>query len=513
MLAEREVGAALSALARAFANTAGGRASVWVAKAEGSDDLELAACHGFPSAEADALRRATVDASFGSLARARESRVAQMSSGHATLGGPSIVAPLAGREGVHGLLCGHGEGHDLERTIAIATMLGTFGGMVLESVQLERRAEAMWEAASERLTDGIALLDRELRVVRMNSAETLLLGAGVHVLGKKCHEVFSICQGPRPCPHEVALTERLHLVRELPGGDRPFRVEIIPASPNAAGIAVIHVAHDLSDERAMRTRLLTADRLATIGRLSAGVAHEINNPAAFVTVNLGVLRDRFLAGTATSADVLSMVDESLNGMERIREIVRDLKGFARERSRDVVDLSQIAVSAIRIAAHETRGRARVDRALEDGVLARARGARIAQCVLNLLVNAAQAMPPESSHEVGRADARTGGERRIEVKTYKAGDRARLEVTDNGPGVPDPLKRRVFEPFFTTREAAGGTGLGLWLARGIVEEEDGTLTLEDAPEGGARFIVDLPAHEGDAPHDRNRESPDASAEVR
>src|SRR5262249_55162039 len=161
--------------------------------------------------------------------------------------------------------------------------------------------------------------------------------------------------------------------------------------------------------------LLTADRLATIGRLSAGVAHEINNPAAFVTVNLGVLRDRFNAGTVQASEVLAMLEESMNGMERIREIVRDLKGFARERSRDAVDLSQIALSATRIAAHETRGRARVDRALADGVLARARGARLAQCVLNLVVNAAQAIPPGSPQD-----------NRIEVKTYRAGDRVRLE---------------------------------------------------------------------------------------
>src|SRR5262249_25049067 len=153
------------------------------------------------------------------------------------------------------------------------------------------------------------------------------------------------CKAHEPCPHRVAASERLHLVRELQGGTGPLRIEIIPASANAAGIAVIHVAHDLTDERAMRTRLLTADRLATIGRLSAGVAHEINNPAAFVSVNLGVLRDRFVAGSAQASDILPMLEESMNGMERIREIVRDLKGFARERSRDVVDLSQIALSA------------------------------------------------------------------------------------------------------------------------------------------------------------------------
>jgi two-component system, cell cycle sensor histidine kinase and response regulator CckA len=354
-------------------------------------------------------------------------------------------------------------------------------------VDAEQRAEAVWHAASELLTDGIALLDRDLRIVRTNRNETTELAIGTAVVGKRCSEVFAICAGQEPCPHRVALVEGLHLVRELQDGERPFRHEIIPATPNDADIAVIHVAHDLSDERAMRTRLLTADRLATIGRLAAGVAHEINNPAAFVTVNLGVLRDRFLAGNAQRPEVLSMLDDSLNGMERIREIVRDLKGFARERSRDVVDLSQVALSAIRIAAHETRGRARVDRSLGEDVLARARGARLAQCVLNLLVNAAQAIP-----------AGNPGDHRIEVRTYRNGVRVCLEVSDTGPGVPPALRRRIFEPFFTTREATGGTGLGLWLARGIIEEEDGSLEVGDAPSGGARFTIELPAYVADAP---------------
>ena len=141
---------------------------------------------------------------------------------------------------------------------------------------------------------------------------------------------------------------------------------MIPAKENDANVAVIHVAHDLSEERGIRTQLITSDRLASIGRLAAGVAHEINNPAAFVTVNLGVLRDRFVAGTARSQDVLAMLDDSLNGMERIRDIVRDLKGLARDRSVDLVDLAAVAQSAVRMTAHETRGRARVERIAEEG---------------------------------------------------------------------------------------------------------------------------------------------------
>jgi two-component system C4-dicarboxylate transport sensor histidine kinase DctB len=133
-----------------------------------------------------------------------------------------------------------------------------------------------------------------------------------------------------------------------------------------------------------------------------------------------------------------------------------------------------------MAAHETRGRGRIERIAEEGALARVRGARITQVVLNLVLNAAQALTP------GRA------ENRISVRTRRAGDRVRLEVADNGPGIDQATAPRIFEPFFTTREAAGGTGLGLWLARSIVDEEGGTLTFHEEPGGGACFVVDLPA---------------------
>ena len=503
VLEAREVETGLAALARAEARALGGRSAVWLPEREGSNVLRLAASHGLAAQQTTALAELHIDwVRDSAAARTRATRAAVAVHPDlddpvdgplarrlaATLPGRCILAPLIGRAGAYGLLSSHVEPlGDEYRALALATTLGGVGGMILESVQLERRAEAVWKAVSERLTDGIALLDRDLRIVRMNSPEALLLEPGVATLGRKCTEVFPTCVGHDPCPHHVALAERLHLVRELSGPNRPYRMEIIPASLHESEIALIHVVHDLSDERAMRTRLLAADRLATIGRLSAGVAHEINNPAAFVTVNLGVLRDRFLAGSAVqTADVLAMLEDSINGMDRIREIVRDLKGFARERSRDVVDLSQLATSALRIAAHETRGRARVERVLGEGVLTTIRGARMAQCVLNLIVNAAQAIP------AGDPQAH-----RIEVRTYRLGDRVRLEVTDTGPGVPEADKRKIFDAFFTTRESQGGTGLGLWLARGIVEEEDGALTVEDGPGGGARFVVDLPAHRG--PH--------------
>jgi PAS domain S-box-containing protein len=496
MLGERELVPALRILARSFAHAIGRPTTVWLPERKGSRVMRLVA---WDALDEESLRsvadiridldreggaRRAWETGFGHVLRLEDLEPGTIEHATAVRLGTGIVAPLAGRSGTHGLLYGGPvSDHEAARAVMLATTLGTFGGLVLDAVQLEERAKVMWAAASEHLPDGVVLLDSSLRIVRVNSAERRLLGTrGEGMLGRLCSEVFDVCADSPRCVHRVALEERTRQVREITGRDsrRPFRIEVIPADENDADVAVIHVAHDLSEERAVRTQLVTNERLASIGRLAAGVAHEINNPAAFVTVNLGVLRDRYAAGTARTQDVLAILDDSINGMDRIRDIVRDLKGLARDRSIDVVDLGVVAQSALRMAAHETRGRGRVNRVAEEGALARVRGARITQVVLNLVLNAAQALPP------GRA------ENRISVRTRRAGDRVLLEVADNGPGIDQATAPRIFEPFFTTREAAGGTGLGLWLARSIVDEEGGTLTFHEEPGGGACFVVDLPA---------------------
>jgi C4-dicarboxylate-specific signal transduction histidine kinase len=176
-----------------------------------------------------------------------------------------------------------------------------------------------------------------------------------------------------------------------------------------------------------------------------------------------------------------MLDESIEGMGRIHDMVRDLKGYARERSKERVELGELVTTAIRMAAHATRGHAKVDKILGRDVWATVRGARIAQVVLNLLINAAQAIPSgrQSEHRIG-------------VRTFNDRGQACIEVSDTGPGVSRELAGRIFEPFFTTRESAGGTGLGLWLAREIVEEEGGRIVLCEETGPGAKFLVSLVA---------------------
>ncbi|HEY8040576.1 MAG TPA: PAS domain S-box protein, partial [Polyangiaceae bacterium] len=147
-------------------------------------------------------------------------------------------------------------------------------------VSVEERSAVVWEAAVERFGRSFALLDGERRIVRLNRT----LARGLHmreedVLGKRCDEVFRVLCARQPCPHAMAAAERRRIVGEIVSlHGQPLRVEVWPSPPNDGRIATIHVAHDLTEERAMRSRLAAADRLANLGRVAAGVAHEVNNP-------------------------------------------------------------------------------------------------------------------------------------------------------------------------------------------------------------------------------------------
>ncbi len=363
------------------------------------------------------------------------------------------------------------------------------GGMAGDRRERASLADVAWDTAAEHFGRSFALLDAECRIVKSNGTLESWLSvergkaSEAHepgpLVGRRCRDVFAAACTELPCPHAIALAEQRRVVHEfVSSGGRPVRLEVWPAPPNDAGIATIHVAQDMSEERALRTRLATTDRLATLGRIAAGVAHEVNNPAAFVTLALPIVRERIAQGRLPEA--MALIDEATSAMGQINEVMRELGGVARECPRALVELSSVVNSAIRIASHEAEARARVVRSFDDGVIAEVRGPRIAQVLINLVLNAAQAIPS------GAPDRH-----RIEVSIRGTRRGALIEVSDTGPGIAPDVAAHLFQPFFTTRAAAGGSGLGLWLSRAIVEEEGGTLAFRNRPEGGAVFTVELP----------------------
>ena len=257
----------------------------------------------------------------------------------------------------------------------------------------------------------------------------------------------------------------------------------------------------LAQQHAAEASLVHAERLAVMGQLVGGVAHEINNPAGWVSLGLtvalrelGAVRAMLARGELTSeldraeadrrleAATNTLVDAT-EGMERIRSVVADLRSFARpdDDVEEAISLSEVVRASTRLAApsFEPDG-IRIELRLEETPALAAHHGRIAQVVTNLLLNAVQAL-------LGHAEPRV-----VRVTTRTEAGGALLVVEDSGPGVPEEIRARIFQPFFTTKAPELGTGLGLSLVRQIVERYRGDVRVGTSELGGARFEIWLPA---------------------
>jgi len=235
--------------------------------------------------------------------------------------------------------------------------------------------------------------------------------------------------------------------------------------------------------------LTRADRLAALGQLAAGVGHEINNPLTYVMTNLRELVEQL--PTADSAaeriNLAGLASEALDGTERIRRVVSDLRLLSRSRENDQlesVDVHHVLGDALKLAEHVLKYRARINEDYGDVPHVKAESQRLAQVFVNLLVNAAQAIPEDSSDR-GIITVRT---RRSDT------GRAIIEVSDDGLGISPQHVGRVFEPYFTTKTQGEGTGLGLFVSLGIVRSFGGEIEVESQLGRGTTVRVTLPASE-------------------
>ena len=348
-----------------------------------------------------------------------------------------------------------------------------------------RRGKEQWEATFDAISEGIALVGAHGVVRRSNTAFAALVRRPVAaVVGAHlCEALFG---------ERHALAELLHaasqgghpapLVRRSGTLDRVLRVAAAPVAHAVDDASLVVVVGDITQQQALEAQLIQSEKMAAVGTLVSGIAHELNNPLTSIAGLSEFLLEQSAAGTA-GREHLQVINEQA---ERAGRIVRDLLTFVRKGPavRASVDLADVVRRTLGLMAYELRRRgvtAELD--LTPGtppVIGDQH--QLQQVALNLLGNAV--------HAVG--DLPAGQPRRVTVSLQPEQRRVVLRVTDTGPGISDEVRAQMFGPFFTTKAPGEGTGLGLFVSYGIAEAHRGTLTAEPRPGPGATLVLSLPA---------------------
>jgi PAS domain S-box-containing protein len=351
----------------------------------------------------------------------------------------------------------------------------------------------------EHLHDALVLADRTGIVVDANASAELALGVDRRTLrGRALSDVLAMV-----APAERAAALARHLAALVPGGEH-WNGELIAGDGRIFEVTAASVrAHrmqpaglflslrDRTRQRRNERLLRERQKLESVGVLAAGVAHEVNNPLAYVRANLVHLQtlvadveklaNEFDDGGRGLVEMPEILNESLHGIERISRIVESMLRFSRPRddASGSVDLNEVVAEAMRLADLHRDRSVRVSSAL-DPQLPRVHGSsdRLVQVLLNLFLNGKQAL-------AGRPNAEIVAETSADARFVS------VRVRDNGPGIPEEHRQRIFDPFFTTRPPHEGTGLGLSIAFDIVREHDGLLEVDSELGRGTCFTLSLP----------------------
>jgi two-component system, cell cycle sensor histidine kinase and response regulator CckA len=352
--------------------------------------------------------------------------------------------------------------------------------------------EKWLKAALHTIGEGVIATDSASRVRLLNRvAETLTGWDATDARGHDVAEVFVRAASTSPSSFDVSA--RTELVSR--GGKRvaieDSTTPIVDDQGTVLGSVIVF--RDIEERRELEQRLAAASRLTSIGTLVAGVAHEVNNPLSYAIGNLEFACERMNRSVAPESNELAeaqaAVRDALDGARRVARIVGDLGQFARGASSNAdstettIALATTIDIALKLSAAEVRHRATVRVDVSDPPLVRANEGRLCQVFVNLITNAARAMPEGRSVEENKI--------RVSAKATATGE-ACVEIRDNGRGIAASVLPRIFDPFFTTKGAGVGGGLGLSVSRSIVTAMSGTIDVVSVDGTGSVFRVVLPA---------------------
>ncbi len=389
-------------------------------------------------------------------------------------------------------------GKDLQILLSVARHISVAleNALLFEEISREKKE---WKKTFDAITDMVWIEDRKHRIIRAN--EALLAKTGFmasQVIGKPCTHVLS----------KIGVCSSGMLCQETMKNGRPSFREITAASgaiyqfwayplPDDEGrmYAVVHYLKDVSEQKRIEQQLIRADRLASLGTLVAGIAHEINNPLGIIAGYSEALLDRAKDGALLNAPEFEDFPEYLETihkeMFRCKGILRGLLDFASPSAGSVreLDISELIKEVLLLVNHKAK---RLDHKIECNFkrdLPKIYGepGALRQLFMNIIINSLYFTP-----EKGMIRIETGMERERNCEGKDGAPHSiKVVISDTGAGMPEEIRKRIFDPFFTTKPAGEGTGLGLSICHKIVEEHGGKIDVESRPGAGASFTVHLP----------------------
>jgi len=346
-----------------------------------------------------------------------------------------------------------------------------------------KRAAEEWRTTFDSISDLVFINDKDSRLIRVNKAfADVVKMKPEELIGRPCYEIVHGTNEPvQKCPYKQVIKTKKSAMAEFFEPHLGIHLEL-STSPifdeKGEVVASVHVARDITERKKMEEQLIVTDRLASIGELSSGIAHELNNPLTGVIGFSDLLLDRDLPD-----DIKEDLEIINREAKRTAGVVRNLLTFARkhETEKKPVNINSIIEKVLELRAYEqkvtnievnTRFASDLPEIMADGF-------RLQQVFLNIIINAEHFMT--EAHGRGT----------FTITTERVGDIIRASFDDDGPGIAKENLEHLFDPFFTTKEVGKGTGLGLSISYGIITEHGGRIYAESELGKGTTFVIELP----------------------
>ncbi|NTW65156.1 MAG: PAS domain-containing protein [Nitrospirae bacterium] len=352
----------------------------------------------------------------------------------------------------------------------------------LERLQAVIRSQKQWMAVMDAITDYIFVVDEGHRLVKVNNSFAAAFGMSPReVIGRQCAELFGM-DILGDCTFAAGSDQSPRTVEKVLGGVT-YQISVFPLVEDGVQLR-IQVMKNITELKRLKDQLHHADKLASIGLLVSGVAHELNNP-----LTGAIAYSELLVMKVTDESVRQEVRKILESAERCKKIVDNLLTFSRQQAptKSLESVNDIIDRVIDIRSYWLRkNKIEIVREYDPVSTVFVDTQQIQHVILNLLLNAEQAIASS-----GQAHGRV----MFTTRYDRDGHRVIITVADNGAGVPPEVLSRIFDPFFTTKPVGIGTGLGLSLSHGIIAEHEGTIRVQNSAEGGALFTIELPTGTG------------------